>query len=107
MTIIDGEVDSPGQKTATTTVKTTPVSDQIEVYNITRDPTELTNLAADAASAAAVKELAALLAEQRKLKRLTPVTYPSGPGSRGGGPGPARQGAGTRNGPGAGPLCGA
>ena len=86
MTIIDGEVDSPGQKTATTTVKTTPVSDQIEVYNITRDPTELTNLATDPASAVTVKQLAALLAEQRELKRFTPVTYSSGPGSPVGGP---------------------
>ncbi len=79
MTIISGEVNAPGEKTATTTVKTEPVPDQIEVYNITRDPTELANLATDAASAATVQELAALLAEQRELKRLTPVTYPSSP----------------------------
>lgn len=86
MTIIDGNVDAPGQKTATTTVKIEPVADQIEVYNITRDPTELTNLATDKVSAATVAQLAALLAEQRELKRLMPVTYTSGPAYPGGSP---------------------
>ena len=65
-----GRQDAAGEKVTTTKVKTVPVADQIEVYNVTEDPTELNNLARDGARASVVGELAQLLADQRKEKRL-------------------------------------
>jgi len=65
------------------TVKTQPVAPEprdVELYNVSADPLELTNLALDAASNPVKVEMAALLQEQRRRKRLTPLTTsPSGP----------------------------
>jgi choline-sulfatase len=74
VTLIDGNVEEAGTKQAETTVKTEPVPDQIEVYNVTRDPLELTNLAdgSDPRIRATVARLRGLLAEQRALKRRVP-----------------------------------
>jgi hypothetical protein len=73
MTIISGRMDQPGTKVATTTVKDAPVADQFEVYNVTADPTEMTNLADDPRWASIVSQLAGMLVEQRRAKRLTPT----------------------------------
>ena len=84
LTIVSGVVNQPGTKTATTVVKTAqpttgqigPAPDQYEVYNVTQDPLELSNLASNPNSAATVSLLQGILNEQRTLKRLTPVTQP-------------------------------
>lgn len=86
ITIVDGTVTAPGDTTATRYVKSTSptpgsgqqpaAEDEIEVYNVSRDPAELTNLAADPASRATVAKLAKLLAAQRKAKRLKPLSQP-------------------------------
>lgn len=55
----------------------TGVEDQYEQYNLSADPTEVTNLAwpgqETALSLSVRPQLEAILAEQRKLKRLTPI----------------------------------
>lgn len=86
MTIVDGNVTAAGATTATRYVKSTrplpgsgqapAAPDEIEVYNVSRDPAELTNLAADPASQATVARLAQLLVAQRRAKRLKPVAQP-------------------------------
>lgn len=83
-TLIDGPVGKPGTKSATTTVKTEPLADQIEVYNVSQDPTEMSNLAADPASADTIAQLRILLEEQIKLKRLTPTRQKRDSGPPGG-----------------------
>ncbi len=83
-TIVKGLANQAGDHEAVTTVKTTPVADQIEVYNVTLDPTEMTNLADDPASAATVARLQKLLNGQRKKKRLQPKTLPRYQGPPGG-----------------------
>lgn len=72
-TFIDGPLAQPGDHVATVTVKTAAVADEIEVYNLARDPLELANLAADPASASPVATLAELLVQQRTAKRLAPI----------------------------------
>lgn len=74
VTLIDGDVDEAGTKTATTTVKTRTVPDQIEVYNVARDPLELRNLAdsSDPRTRATVAQLRRTLRRQRELKRRVP-----------------------------------
>ncbi|MCU0278467.1 MAG: sulfatase-like hydrolase/transferase [Candidatus Nanopelagicales bacterium] len=79
-TFISGRDDQPGEKVATTTVKTQAVADQIEVYNLTKDPTELRNLASDPASAPTVNRLAGILRDERKAKRLAPRLRKRDPG---------------------------
>ena len=44
VTIVNGNINREGLKRAITTVKTQPVPDQTEAYNVTRDPLELHNL---------------------------------------------------------------
>ena len=83
-TLVEGVVSKAGNHPATTTVKTQPVPDEIEVYNVTQDPTEMNNLAADPASAATVARLQKLLNGQRKKKRLEPKTLPRYQGPPGG-----------------------
>ncbi len=72
----DGKMTDAGSHTTEITVKTTPLPDQIEIYNVSKDPTELDNLAGQPAYAANAAVLAGLLIEQRRLKRLEPVTQP-------------------------------
>ena len=89
LTTIDGVVNRPGPKIATTVVKTTnptngqiaPPADQYEMYNVTADPTEQNNLAANAAYADQRTLLEALLNEQKNTKRLNPTSQPWANGS--------------------------
>jgi choline-sulfatase len=59
------------------TVKSTPVAEQFEMYDITADPLELRNLAGDPDFAREQAELARLLVQQRQQKRLLPSAAPS------------------------------
>jgi arylsulfatase A-like enzyme len=63
-----------GTNPATTTVKTDPVPDQTEAYNVTRDPLELKNLthSSDPAIRARLRQLEFLLHQQCHRKRLKP-----------------------------------
>jgi hypothetical protein len=74
VTLVKGLVDQAGTKRAVTTVKTEPVSDEIEAYNVTKDPLELDNLALS--SDPSVQKVLALLAQtlqkQCEAKRLKP-----------------------------------
>ncbi len=74
VTLISGNVDQAGVKEATTTIKQQPAAAQIEVYNVSRDPLELTNLAhsANPKTRATVARLRRILEQQRRLKRRTP-----------------------------------
>jgi len=56
--------------------QTGPAPDQIEVYNLTQDPLEQTNLAKVRRYRSTVAELKALLKEQAAKKRLTPTQQP-------------------------------
>ena len=73
-TIVNGQQNQAGSKTADTTVKTTPAADEIEIYNLGADPLEITNLAGSTvpAIAAVIEQLGALLAEQCSEKRQIP-----------------------------------
>jgi choline-sulfatase len=83
VTFIDGNLNQEGTNEATTTVKTTPVADQVEAYNVTEDPLELNNLANSTSPKirATLAELEALLHSQCEAKRLQPSsgTVPSQP----------------------------
>jgi choline-sulfatase len=83
VTFIEGNVNQDGTNPAITTVKTQPVPDQIEAYNLARDPLELKNLAnsTDPAIRATLRRLNAMLHAQCKAKRLKPSsgTVPSQP----------------------------
>jgi hypothetical protein len=74
VTLIEGSVDSAGTKQATTTVKTTPVPDQFEAYNLALDLLELNNLAgsSDPTVQATLATLQTLLEQQCQTKRLKP-----------------------------------
>ncbi len=76
MTLIEGKVNKSGTKIANTTVKNHRVSDQLEAYNITKDPLELRNLvhSPDPAIQAILAKLAKLLEKQCQAKRLTPTS---------------------------------
>jgi choline-sulfatase len=71
----------------TVTVKTQPVQPQprdFELYNLTTDPMELSNLALDPRATPIKNQMAALLQEQRNAKRLTPrINNTSDAGSSG------------------------
>ena len=83
-TFVPGLVNQPGNRVATTTVKAAsptsgqiaPPPDQFELYNVTIDPTEMTNLYANGASLGTLKIMQALLQAERTAKRLEPVTKP-------------------------------
>lgn len=74
VTFIDGNVTQDGTNEATTTVKTEPVPDQTEAYNLARDPLELDNLANSTSPAirARLRQLEAMLHVQCQAKRLKP-----------------------------------
>jgi choline-sulfatase len=74
MTEVSGDVNLPGNKQATTTVKISPVPDQTEAYNLSKDPLELVNLvhSTDPATQAAISELETLLHQQCEAKLLKP-----------------------------------
>ncbi len=73
---IDGKMTDAGTHSAEITVKKSPVADQIEIYNVSQDPTELNNLAGKPAHAATAAVLAGLLIAQRREKRLEPARQP-------------------------------
>jgi choline-sulfatase len=83
VTLVHGNVNRGGPKRATTMVKTDPVPDQAEAYNLARDPLELDNLvhSREPGIQATVRHLEALLHEQCQAKRLKPSsgTVPSQP----------------------------
>ncbi len=58
----------------TVTVKRQPFVDEFEMYNVTDDPTELSNLYNDPAFAQQQTTLKRLLRKQCELKRLTPIS---------------------------------
>ncbi|MFM8597537.1 MAG: sulfatase-like hydrolase/transferase [Verrucomicrobiota bacterium] len=84
LTIVPGLVDKPGTRVAVTTVKTpnptdgqiAPPADQFEMYNLTADPAELTNLVGNADYSVQQAALAKILTAQRTAKRLEPVIMP-------------------------------
>ena len=84
LTIVEGLANQPGKKVATTTVKAAnpttgqvaPPADQFELYNLTIDPTELTNLAGNAAYVETQRQMQTLLNSQRNEKRLSPTMQP-------------------------------
>ena len=73
---IDGKMTDAGTHSAEITVKKSPAEDQIEIYNVSQDPTELNNLAGKPAHAATAAVLAGLLIAQRREKRLEPARQP-------------------------------
>ena len=62
------------EESYTVAVKTTPASDQFEMYNLTDDPLEQNNLYGQAAYCQQQETLARLLLEQCAQKRLTPCS---------------------------------
>ncbi len=88
-TFIPGPVNRPGNRVAQTTVKTmnptngqiAPPADQFEMYNVTADPGEMSNLYGNAEYADIQQLMASKLTRERTTKRLTPVTQPWADGS--------------------------
>ena len=88
-TFVPGPVNTPGNKVAVTTVKAVnpttgqvaPPADQFELYNVTLDPTEMTNLYTNSASAGTLQVMQLILQEQRATKRLAPLAQPWADGS--------------------------
>ena len=78
VSIQDTPIDIPSEHpvTGTKRVKVTPAAVEFEMYNVTQDPMELHKLSGLSAYAAMEARLAALLAEQRQLKRLRPISGP-------------------------------
>ncbi len=76
VTVDEGPIDVPGEHpvAATKLVKYRAAPDEFEMYNVTQDPMELQNLSGTSANAAMEANLAGLLVEQTKLKRLRPVS---------------------------------
>jgi choline-sulfatase len=74
MTIVYGNVNQAGAKRAATTVKTQPVADQAECYNLAQDPLELDNLvnSSDPSVQATIRQLEVLLHQQCEQKMLKP-----------------------------------
>ncbi|CAB4650489.1 MAG: sulfatase-like hydrolase/transferase [Actinobacteria bacterium] len=92
VTIVSGNTQLAGaRKNAVTTVKTTALPDQLEIYNTSLDPLELKNIAADrrlmatARVSGIVAQLQSLLAQERSAKRLSPTTASSSSVSTGSG----------------------
>jgi len=83
-TIVSGPVNQPGTKSAQTLVKAlnptsgqvAPPPDEFELYNVTSDPAEMSNLYGDSRFSTMQQVMADLLAAERAAKRLTPVQAP-------------------------------
>lgn len=83
-TIVTGQVNTPGQKVAVTTVtalnptsgQVAPPADQFELYNVSQDPAELSNLYGNSAYAGPQQTLAKMLDAERARKRLDPEIQP-------------------------------
>jgi len=83
-TFVPGQFNKPGERVAVTTVKslnptsgeTAPPPDQFELYNVTRDPTEMTNLYGTADHQPVVTIMSRLLDVERAAKRLEPTFQP-------------------------------
>ena len=56
------------------TVKGAPVTDELELYNLTIDPMELSNRYGDPACSAQQAAMVEILADQRAKKRLSPLS---------------------------------
>jgi hypothetical protein len=74
MTTVGGNMNLPGGKQAITTVKASPIPDETEAYNLSKDPLELVNLvhSTDPAVQATISELETLLRQQCEAKLLKP-----------------------------------
>jgi len=74
MTLVDGNINLAGAKQAVTTVKTQPVPDESEAYNLSQDPLELVNLthSTDPTVMATISELETMLHQQCQAKLLKP-----------------------------------
>ncbi len=83
-TFVHGNVEHAGTRPADVSVKRQAPIDQVEVYNVTRDPLELENLALsrDPGVRAAIKRLDGLLEQQCGAMRRTPRSG-TVPGQRG------------------------
>ena len=75
-THVDGKMTDAGTHVAEITVKKAPVAEQFEVYNVSKDPTELDNLAGNPGHAATIAILTGMLIEQRRAKRIEPARQP-------------------------------
>lgn len=83
-TFVPGQVNQPGQKTATTTVKAinptagqvAPPADQYELYNATVDPLEMNNLYNNSQFSTVQQTMVTLMTKERTAKRLTPQEEP-------------------------------
>jgi choline-sulfatase len=88
-TIIMGQVNTPGNKVAVTTVmaanptdgQIAPPPDQWELYCTSRDPMELDNLYGNSAYGPQLEILLKELNVQRNVKRLSPTSQPWADGS--------------------------
>ncbi len=83
-TMVSGPVNQPGAKVAQTTVKAlnptsgqvAPPADEFELYNVTTDPAEMSNLYGNPQFSRTQQVMVNLLAAERSAKRLTPVQAP-------------------------------
>lgn len=83
-TMVSGPVNQPGAKVAQTTVKAlnptsgqvAPPADEFELYNVTTDPAEMSNLYGNPQFSRTQQVMVDLLAAERSAKRLTPVQAP-------------------------------
>ena len=76
---VDGSVrieatDRAGRERLHVTVKATPRPDEFEMYNVSDDPMELSNLDDDGVHGTTQALLAQLVVEQRCAKRLAPIS---------------------------------
>ena len=88
-TFVPGQFNKPGERVAVTTVKSmnptngeiAPPDDQFELYNLTRDPTELLNLYGVVEHQPTLAVMRKLLDAERASKRLEPTYQPWADGS--------------------------
>jgi choline-sulfatase len=88
-TFVPGQFNKPGERVAVTTVKSmnptngeiAPPDDQFELYNLSRDPTELLNLYGIVEHQPTLAVMRKLLDAERASKRLEPTYQPWADGS--------------------------